>query len=262
MTDPATSLVPPKKILLATDLGARCDRALDRAAQLARQWQVPLVVVHATSRRTDASWPAGNDAPSWRQWPSRTNAIEQQIRRDLGDAAPKLAIHVTEGEPAPIILDIAEREQCELIVLGAADERSGQSFFGSTTECLVRKSPASVLVVKNRPHGAYRHVLVGTDFTAESRHGLDTVANWFPAAQFALMHVLDIPYSSMWLDPTRGDALARMEMATIKAFLDSAHLTEAIRHTIRPLVEHGHPESILRDYVLEHDADLTVVGAL
>ena len=34
----------PNAILLATDLSARCDRALSRALQLARQWQARLVV--------------------------------------------------------------------------------------------------------------------------------------------------------------------------------------------------------------------------
>jgi len=35
MTDEAKSPALPKRLLLATDLSARCDRALDRAAQLA-----------------------------------------------------------------------------------------------------------------------------------------------------------------------------------------------------------------------------------
>lgn len=37
----------PRSILLATDLTSRCDRAFDRAARLARQWNAPLHVLHA-----------------------------------------------------------------------------------------------------------------------------------------------------------------------------------------------------------------------
>ena len=37
---------PPTRVLLATDLSARCDRALDRAVQLAQQWQAQLVAVN------------------------------------------------------------------------------------------------------------------------------------------------------------------------------------------------------------------------
>ena len=44
---------PPKTILCATDLSSRCDRALDRAALLARHWQARLVVVHALQTATE-----------------------------------------------------------------------------------------------------------------------------------------------------------------------------------------------------------------
>ena len=37
----------PKTILVATDLSARSDRALDRATALAAEWNARLVVLHA-----------------------------------------------------------------------------------------------------------------------------------------------------------------------------------------------------------------------
>lgn len=46
MSDTAPSTTRPR-ILLATDLSSRTDRALDRAAQLARQWGGELLVCHA-----------------------------------------------------------------------------------------------------------------------------------------------------------------------------------------------------------------------
>lgn len=262
MNAAATRMTPPKRILLATDLSARCDRALDRAAQLARQWQVPLLVVHAASRATVESWPVAEDVPSWRQLPDRAALIERQIRRDLGEGISELTIHVSEGDPAEVILEATARDGGDLIVLGAPSGSLGGGLLGNTAEQLVRRSPASVLVVKNRPHGDYRHILVGTDFTAESRHGLSAAAALFPDAELVLMHALDIPYQSLWLDPAHRQDFARMEMATIDAFIASAALPDDVRRRIQPLVEHGHPEIMLRNYVLEKDADLTVIGAL
>src|SRR3546814_17707224 len=48
----ASSPVParPRRILMATDLTARCDRALDRAVPLSTQSPVPLHVVHTPPR--------------------------------------------------------------------------------------------------------------------------------------------------------------------------------------------------------------------
>ena len=262
MSAPTVNIARPGRILLATDLSARCDRALDRAAQLAGEWQVPLLVVHAIPHDAVGSWPATDDTPSWRQPPTTATAIERQIRLDLGHDVDQLAIHVAEGKPADVILEVAKREACDLIVLGASHERAGHSFLGKTAEALVRKSPASLLVVKNRPRDAYRQILVGTDFTAESRHGLRVASTWFAQAGFVLMHALDIPYKSLWLHPARREEFSRLELATIGDFLDDSGLPDPLRQRIRPKVEHGHPEIMLRNYVLEEGADLTVIGAL
>lgn len=45
MGRPAAMNGPPMRILLATDLSARCDRALDRAAQLAAEWGAELIAL-------------------------------------------------------------------------------------------------------------------------------------------------------------------------------------------------------------------------
>jgi len=256
MTDHVPTFVPPRRILLATDLRARSDRALDRALQLARQWQAELHVVHVLAPAIEESGPT---APSWRQPPTTAGMAERQLRRDLGDEVPGLALHVTDGDPAQAILDAAARGRCELVVLGAGDATAHTP--GHVTETLLRKSPASLLVVRERPHGGYEHVLVGTDFTAESRHGLTTAAGWFPAARLALMHVLDIPYKSLWLDAGRHEELTRMEMATMQSFLAETPLRPEARAQVLPLVEHGHPEVMLREYVIEKEADLVVIGA-
>lgn len=262
MSTSLVNIIRPGRILLATDLSARCDRALDRAARLADEWQAPLLVVHAMAREASDDWPSTDDAPSWRQPPDTLATIERQIRRDFGHDIDQLAIHAAEGKPADVILEVAKREACDLIVLGASHERSGHSFLGRTAEALVRKSPASLLVVKNRPRSAYRQILVGTDFTVESRHGLHVATTWFPQASFALMHALDIPYKSLWLDPGRRQEFIRLERGAIEDFLADAHLPDPLRQRIKPMIEHGHPEMMLRNYVLEKGADLTVIGAL
>src|SRR5699024_10481074 len=58
MTDADALATPPRRLLLATDLSSDCDRALDRSAQLAIQWDVPLHVVHALAPepRSGAWW--------------------------------------------------------------------------------------------------------------------------------------------------------------------------------------------------------------
>lgn len=261
MGNPDVVAQPPRSILLATDLEAHSDRALDRAAVLARQWQAKLHVVHVLRPGLQGSMGAfGDDEPSAGH--DEAGRLEHQIRRDLYDASDDLVVHITEGEPADRILEIAEHEGCGLVVAGTRGSVFADLVGQSTTVQLLRRSPWPVLVVKSRPHGAYRKVLVGTDFTPESRQGLETAAAWFADAGFALMHALDIPHRSLLLDADRGQAFARMEYDAMQSFADGAHLTGGIRRNLRTHIEHGPPEIMLRRRAIADDADLTVIGTL
>src|SRR3546814_12785561 len=99
-----------------------------------------------------------------------------------------------------------------------------------------------------------------TDRTTESRNGLEAAAALFPEAGCTLLHALDIPYESLWLDARHREDLTRMEMATIQAFAAQARLPADLDRRMRLLVEHGHPESMLRKHALEYDCDTTVIG--
>ena len=262
MSNPNSLIHPPAKILLATDLSARSDRALDRAAQLARQWGSQLLIVHALDRSFESLADLVEPLPSWRQSPTRETNIQKQIRRDLREEVEHLMFHIEEGDPAQVILDTATREGCELIIIGTArDELFGRMLLGHTVEQLVRKSPVSVLVVKTRPKGPYQHVLVGTDFTEESRYGLEVAAGSFPQSRMTLMHSFEVPYRALLSNTTLGQQFAEMERATIAEFVREAVLPGQIRSRILTTIEHGPPGLMLRRYVEEQHADLTVIGA-
>lgn len=253
---------PPAKILLATDLSARSDRALDRAAQLARQWGSQLLIVHALDRAFESSWTLAEPIPSWRQSLSREANIQNQIKRDLREEVDLLTVHVEEGDAAQVILTTASREGCELIIVGTArDELFGRRLLGNTVEQLVRKSPVSVLVVKARPNGPYQHVLVGTDFTEESRYGLEVAAGSFPQSRMTLMHSFEVPYQALLSDTISSQPFAQTERATMAEFVREAALPGPIRSRILTTIEHGPPGVMLRRYVEEQHADLTVIGA-
>ena len=255
-------IAPPRKILLATDLSSRGDRALDRAAQLARQWDAQLLIVHAIEPAPSSLTWRDLDAPSWRRPPDARVAIERQIRRDLREDVPNLTVLVEEGTAVQVVLDAVAREDCDLVILGAArDELFGRMLLGNTTEHLVRRSPVSVLVVKTRPRGPYRHLLVGTDFTEESRQGLRVATSLFSDAIFMLMYAFEMPYRALLLDNQLSHDFAAMETATIEAFLDESNLAPDVRSRVHTTIEHGPPETMLGAYIVEQGADLTVIGA-
>src|SRR5690606_15757789 len=136
MTTPSWAKSPPKKILLATDLSSRGDRALDRAAQLAKDWKAELLVLHVLDpsegfierRHLD-------DLPSWRRPPDRRGLAEARVRRDLPEAFGPALVRVEEGDPVAVIDEVAKAEGCDLIITGVArDETLGRAFLGATVD--------------------------------------------------------------------------------------------------------------------------------
>lgn len=248
----------PGKILLATDLSGRSDRALDRAVQLANTWKAELHVVHVLEESSALSDSRG--LPSWRWPPDMATVVERQIREDIYGPCPNLRFHVEEGPVLASILKIVAREKPDLVIVGG---RRPEPFgdLGKTIDELFRRCPVSVLVVKRRPHGPYRKVVVGDDFTPEARHGLEVAVQLFPDAGFALMHAHEIAYGRLFLNSSLSEAFGEMERATIHESLAGAAIPDEIRVRIDTLIEHGAPEAMLSSYVREKAADLTVIGA-
>ena len=129
---------PPSRLLLATDLCARCDRPLDRAKQLALEWQSELVIltVREGPRTPD-------EVGAWLDRDSAIPALELAARRELQEefAGSGLAptLQVAEGEVVAAILDAAGTLGDGVVVTGASGEEGFQELiFGSTAERLAQ----------------------------------------------------------------------------------------------------------------------------
>ena len=72
--------LPPQRLLLATDLCAGCDRPLDRAKQLAREWQAELAVLTV---RDGPQTP--EEVASWLDGSPTVHAFELAARRELAE---------------------------------------------------------------------------------------------------------------------------------------------------------------------------------
>jgi len=79
-----TEATRPQRIFMASDLSARCDRALARAALLARAWHSELTVAHVVHAAEVAAHDRlSNGAPSWRRPESWSQTLERAPRADL-----------------------------------------------------------------------------------------------------------------------------------------------------------------------------------
>ena len=258
----------PCRILLATDLSARGDRALERAITIAARSQAQLTILHVFEEIRDdrptyayraQSWQRPNDAVEIAK-----HRVRRGLRRDLGDAAENATVLVEEGEPADVIERVAVAHGIELIVTGVAREglfARRPVILGSTVDRLLRRSPAPILIVRNRARAPYEHVVVAVDFSDTSAIALHAALRFFPSHTLYLLHAFEVPYASLVEDGERYAAEYRnTRMRDLEAFLDSIFLADDDRRRLVPLIQRGHPERLIRDHVLAHDADLVVMG--
>ena len=248
----------PEAILIATDLSARCDRALDRAVMLAEAWQARLVVLHVIE--DDAALEAMLDPPRTAIHDPLA-AARRELIRDVGAVADTATLVIERGRPADAIIRVAKREGCGLIVLGIArDEPFGRFSLGSTDDRLLRGSPAPLLIVKSRASRPYERVAVATDFSESSRHALDAALRLFPGQRLTLLHAFDPPMENLAPDPAVYHRDART--AAIATAMDFATGSAWPQDTPEPdiFVEHGQPARVLQDYVEDGNADLVVLA--
>ena len=260
MTERAWMQGPPRRILLATDLSPRCDRALDRAATLAAAWNAELMALHVMPED-----PVDYDAPqipSWRRPPSAQMVAEAKARTEIHAVLPGASVAIERGDPADAILRVAAAKGCDLIVTGVARyEPLGRLSLGSTVERLVRRSQIPILVVRKRGQRPYGHVVAATDFSEASRHALEAVVRYFPSAILTLFHAYDVPMRGVAEHaPAHAQQFHDMASQWAAQLLDQADLTGWPGEP-KVLIEEGEPDRLLHDYAQSRGVDLVAVGA-
>lgn len=262
-----SGMVPgsPRKILLATDLSSRCDRAFDRAVLLAREWNATLLLVHALeASEPSLTFRRGSDLPWWRRPSDPVRVVRERIRAELRDESPQVDIdvHVEIGRPADVVLSSAVREGGDLVVTGVArDESLARFLLGDTVDQLIRTTPVPVLIVRGRAYRPYRKVTVAIDFSPSSQLAFNVALSYFPEALLGLFHGYDIPFATYLADESIREEFERLGDAACDKFLAEADLPAERAIGIERIVARGVPEVLLRHHAEEHRADLIVVGS-
>lgn len=258
-----TKNLVPQRIFMATDMSARCDRALNRAALLARTWQSELTVTHVA----DAGEMAQHDrlsigSPSWRRPESWVETLERALRGDLTAEGIVAHVAVLQGSTAEALLEAAKVGSADLLVLGiSTDARMDRIQWGSTSDALVRRTHVPVLNVRRRARHEYRHVVVATDFSDSAMFALRQAAEWFGGAQLTLFHAYSPPGARMGDSSVSSESWHSSVVQQCDSHLIEAALPESIGATLHRVLEKGSPEILLSDYVASADVDLVVLGS-
>lgn len=243
----------PRSLLVASDLSSRCDRALDRAVLLARQWQARLVVVTVLERE-----PGGRSREETAELRDRARRL---LLADLGDQGVPFELHVERGGIVGALLKHAPA--CDLVVTGTARAHGlGRLVLGSTVDALARRSPVPVLVVRQRGRHPYPQLIVGSDWSAASERALRHACAWWPATPTTLFHghgAAVAARTGVDLAVAR-DAAGEQAERDARRFVAQVLPPERSPRRLAQWLEAGDPGLVLQQHGRQRPEDLVVLG--
>ena len=126
--------------LLAYDGRRSCQRALDYAISYAVNFNEPLYIVTIVSK--DQMDPEDPD-PTVREY------MEAAQKKASAEGAIVHSIIET-GKPDEMVLDIADRFNCDTIIVGRSDRSSlDRLFLGSVSDYVIKNAEATVILVSD-----------------------------------------------------------------------------------------------------------------
>jgi nucleotide-binding universal stress UspA family protein len=243
---------PVARIVLATDLTPRCDRAAQRATALARQWGASLHLITVLER----SSPLDEDAKSQNAAVARTR---MRAMESLGGFDATVTVLL--GRPEDGVVASAGELAADLIVTGppAGNLLTG-SILGGTIASLMRHSQAPVLVVKRPGDRCYRRVVVALDLSDASRTTIKTAQTIFSSTiPLVVFHAFGTPFRLFAGDVEAYEAGIRDGVTgELRDALKAWSVPNA--SDIPVVAEYGDPAVQIRNFVEKNDMDVVVTG--
>ena len=135
-----------RKVIFPTDFSPLSQQALHYATALARDTGATLLITHV--EEDPLAYGAGEGFVAVPQW--TTEAIKNRLESVVPpDPRVEHEHRLLMGDPASMIVQLAQEEKADLIVMGTHG-RSGLSrlLMGSVAEQVVRQAPCPVLTIK------------------------------------------------------------------------------------------------------------------
>jgi nucleotide-binding universal stress UspA family protein len=199
-----------KKLLIATDLSARSDRALRRAVSLAQRLGASLEILHVVDDTVPSSIVD--------QYEEAAKSTIGQLLAVIPEAAGvKPQLEFVRGQAYEAIMQRATRIDAELIVLGITRHTAFELFRGTTAERIIRLGDLPVLMVKDPPGDDYARVLVATDNSPAATRAVGCALAIAPGAEFRLLHVIHVPFKGL----LGSEAVRQMRAEQEQHFMDT-----------------------------------------
>lgn len=256
-----------ERVLAATDFSKAGQRAVQVAAEWARQARAQLRVVHVTPPEGWVSrvWGVETSVAKTIQRHA-TNALKQVAESADPRRTIELSTGVLSGAAARSIADAVRDYRADLLVIGARGERDadGERTLGGTAAKLLSTAQTPLLLVRRTREDPVASVVAALDLSPRSQ----TVLEWadFAAAERPLhaYHVYDVPFAARLeaYGLSAGAIEAYGEQARSQRGADLSAAVASIQRSgaTSQIVERGDPAVQLRRYIESVRPSLVVLG--
>lgn len=236
------------KLLIASDLSARSDVALQRAIALAGSLNAEILVLHVI----DSELPLSMQN---RQKDRARDILHESLEARGKVSQSKVLVRV--GHPYLTICDVAEEYDVDLVILGAyRKEILKDTFVGTTAERVMRASRRPVLMVNRDSAAPYRNPIIAVDLSPISALVVKT-AKKLGLTKSAELSVVYAATPESKIDESEKDARRRQARYDLNDLLTAEGVAVGPNYLI---AEEGEAVGLIRDWTRRTEADLLIMG--
>lgn len=260
---------PISRIVVATDFSVFSERAVQRAAHIAKQHDADLHVLHVV-RPLDLYPSLTLTRDEFGHYDEDLQEAERtRVERIAATLTAQFGIRVHPatrlGRAHAEVAAYLQEVSADLVVAGSRGESTLMDLvLGSTASRLLRVAKCPVLIVKKLAEDPYRKVLAAVDFSPVSAALVGYALSLAHGAPVEALHVLGSEVEERlrkakfvrvdiadWLGRQRAEAETQLE-----ALLSSIGNGGAVRRLVHP----GFPPAAICQYIEAGSVDLVVLG--
>jgi nucleotide-binding universal stress UspA family protein len=262
------------KILYPTDFSRCSEQAMLHALHLAWRYQAEVHMLHViVLHEYDPQKVLKHFSDDEHVFDSLRQKAKQQmittIKEQKADELPIKIVQQNGISTAPVILEYAEKNDIDLIVMGTHGRRGlGHLFLGSVAEEVVRLAPCPVCTIREMkepiPVHALKHILVPTDFSDYSKlsiqYGLGLAETY--NAKLQLLHIVEQeihPAHYVTGKTSIFDFNPDIKKISKKVMQDSLKEHNNYKIPADFYVNEGHAAYEIVKFAKTHDTDLIVI---
>lgn len=250
-----------RKILVAIDSSDSSMHALQESLKLAFKEGSQITVVSVAPRfEGDLSlMEVGNISAALKNPFEIALSKAEEMARSSG---VPIRIVSEEGEPYKRIIDVAETENCDLIVMGTKGVSSIERVLvGSVAAGVIGHSHRDVLVIPAKSQIGWERILVTTDGSKYSKVAVERAINYAKVygGELTVVAVVDAPAELSGVSPAAVENMirkAKRYVGEVKSQADSAGLkTETF------VLEGEEAYRKITEFAKEHNINIIVMGS-